>query len=205
MSAEIISIREYSRRIGVSLPAVQKAARNGRIEVIRDAAGKITGIDWTTQEEAWLGNSKTPQRRPHNAGGGRPRKDGKPPAKSTAKSTAANSILETEEEPQDDEAGEQPVKASGMSLSQIQRARELVKLQLDNETLKKARGESVPVSQVKQEGAKLAAAVIAGMYNIPERCADDIAGMSDPHEIHALLVREIDAAVSELRRQYGVN
>jgi hypothetical protein len=187
----VISLREFARRIGVSLPAVQRAAKpeTGRIEAIRDpATGKITGIDWDTQQHAWSANSKHPQKIPHHRAGGRPRKDGTPTA---APSTPAREI---------DDA---PPSPGGMSMSEIQRARELVKLQIDNEKLKEVRGETIAVSQVKQAGAKLAATIINGLYNIPERCADDIAGMSDPHEIHKLLVREIDATVNELRAQYG--
>lgn len=191
--SEVISLREFARRIGVSLPAVQKAARpeNGRLQVIRDQAGKITGIDWATQEAAWHENSKHPQKRPHTIAGGRPRNDGQPPAAPKS----AGGKADADKDP-DAPRGE-------MSISAIQRARELVKLQIDNESLKKIKGDTVERAEVYASGAKLAGAIISGLYNIPERVSDDIAGMSDPHKINELLVREIDAVVAELRKQYG--
>lgn len=208
---EIISLREFARRIGVSLPAVQKAARpeNGRIQVIRDAAGKITGIDWDSQQTAWTENSKAPQKRPHNIGGGRPRNDGQPPAAPRQKRHARQEGEVSEYlEPQAHggalkRAETEPPPPGEMSITAIQRARELVKLQIDNENLKKIKGDTVPVAEVKAQGAKLAGALISALYNIPERVSDDIAGMSDPHAINELLVREIDAAVADIRKLYG--
>lgn len=92
-----------------------------------------------------------------------------------------------------------------MTLAEIQRARELVKLQIDNETLKATRKLSVDAAGVEKQGRSLAAAVISGMYGIPDRISDELAGMSDPHAIHKLLLEQIDQAVSELRRAYGVH
>ena len=58
---EIVTLREFARRVGVSLTAIQKGVKNGRIEAITDpATGKITGIDYATQATAWTANSKHP-------------------------------------------------------------------------------------------------------------------------------------------------
>ena len=204
---EIISVREFARRIGVSLTAVQKAARpeNGRIEAIRDDDGKITGIDWDTQQAAWHANSKAPQKRPHNIGGGRPRNDGKPPA--AAKQRQEGDVSE-HLEPQAHggalkRSEKEPPPPGEMSIAAIQRARELVKLQIDNETLKKVKGESVDRAATFAEGAKLAGTIISSLYNIPERISDDLAGMTDPHQIAELLLREINDAVASIRAKYG--
>lgn len=90
-----------------------------------------------------------------------------------------------------------------MPLAEIQRARELVKLQLDNVKLKEAQGELVPATDVEKQGRQLASVIISSMYNIPDRISDELAGMSEPHDIHRLLLEEIDRAVQELRKTYA--
>lgn len=194
---EIVTLREFARRIGVSLTAVQKGIQTGRIKAETDAAtGRSTGIDWDIQGPAWHANSKHPQKKPHNPGGGRPRSDGAPPAPPAARAPA----------PPEAPASAAPAASAekpAMTLAEIQRARELVKLQIDNEKLKEVRGESVSAAEVEKAGRALAAAVIGGLYGIPDRISDELAGMSDPHAIHQLLLQEIDRSVSELRRAYG--
>jgi hypothetical protein len=189
---EIVTLREFARRVGVSLTAVQKGVKSGRVQALTDEAGKITGIDYASQAEAWTANSKHPQKRPHTMAGGRPRNDGEPPASPARKSAAR--------EPADDEPSPQP---GGMKMADVQRARELVKLQLDNLKLREAQGELVSAADVKKQGHTLATGIISALYNIPDRCADEIAGMSDPHAIHKLLLAEIDNAVEAIRKSYA--
>lgn len=193
---DVVPLREFARRIGVSLTAVQKGIKTGRIVAQTDAGGRATGIDWDSQGAAWHANSKHPQKKAHNQAGGRPRKDGAPPAPPARAPAPAPAPAPAT--PPDDAA----VKPQ-MTLAEIQRARELVKLQIDNEKLKEVRGETVSAAEVEKAGRSLAAAVIGGLYGIPDRISDELAGMIEPHAIHALLLQEIDRAVSELRRTYG--
>lgn len=187
---EIVTLREFARRIGVSLTAVQKGVKTGRIVAITDeTTGKITGIDHESQAPAWTANSKHPQKKPNHIAGGRPRNDGAPPA--------APAATKTKPKPPAD----QPT--GGMSMSEVQRAREIVKLQIDNFKLREAQGELVSAADVRKQGHALASGIISGLYNIPDRCADEIAGMSDPHAIHKLLLTEIDNAVEALRKAYA--
>lgn len=190
---EIVTLREFARRVGVSLTAVQKGVKSGRVEAITDdATGKITGIDFESQGPAWTANSKHPQKKPHTSAGGRPRNDGAPPA-SPARKTAQSAGAEEPGQPQ----------PGGMKMADVQRARELVKLQLDNLKLREAQGELVSAADVKKQGQTLASGIISALYNIPDRCADEIAGMSDPHAIHKLLLTEIDNAVETIRKAYA--
>lgn len=210
--ADEIPLREYARRKGVSLTAVQNAIKSGRITPIRDAdGGRIKGIDWATQENAWEANSKHPQKRPHTIGGGRPRLDGQPPAPPAARQQQAQDeagvVSHLEGQPNGgallrNQKVEPPTPPGQMSLADIQRARELVKLQIDNEKLKEVRGESVSAAEQEKQGRNLAAIVISGLYSIPDRISDELAGMSDPHAIAELLRQQIDASVSELRKAY---
>jgi hypothetical protein len=188
---EIVTLREFARRVGVSLTAVQKGVQNGRIYADKDPkTGRISGIDYDTQAEAWVANAMHPQKRPHNIAGGRPREDGRPPAA-------------PENRTQLKQPDDSPSPRSGMPLAEIQRARELVKLQLDNVKLKEAQGELVPATDVEKQGRQLASVIISSMYNIPDRISDELAGMSEPHDIHRLLLEEIDRAVQELRKTYA--
>lgn len=185
---EIVTLREFARRVGVSLTAIQKGIQTGRIEANVDpATGRRTGIDYESQAPAWSANSKHPQKRPNTIGGGRPRLDGQPPAAPAGRA------------PQDQPDPSQ----GGMTLAQIQRARELVKLQIDNEKLKEVRGLSVSAADVEKQGRALAAAVISGLYAIPDRISDELAGMTDANAIQNLLLAEIDRSVEELRRTYA--
>lgn len=207
---EIITLREFARRIGVSLTAVQNGIKRGRIEAQTDASGKATGIDWDTQQEAWTANSKHPQKRPTNIAGGRPRNDGKAPAKPQTKGGTAPREGEVVDSLESQPHGgalkrseKTPPPKGEMTLAEIQRARELVKLQLDNTKLKQAQGELVPAAEVEKQGRNLAGLVISALYNIPDRISDELAGMSDPHEIQKLLLQEFDRAVEELRKAYA--
>jgi hypothetical protein len=188
---ELISLREYARRKNVSLTAVQNAIKSGRITPASyHDSGRIKEIDWETQEAAWEANSKAPQKRPHTNAGGRPRLDGMPPAAPARQAPGAPADAPTDGK-------------GGMSLADIQRAREMVKLQIDNEKLKEVRRESVSAAEVEKQGAKLAAVVIRHLYAIADKIADELAGMSDPHAIAALITSQIDEAVGELRKAYG--
>lgn len=189
---ELITLREYARRKGVSLTAIQKGLDGGRIVAVEDPkTGRRTGIDWSTQADAWEANSKHPQKKAHNQAGGRPRADGTPAAPPAKR------------EPVPPPAGDPPTPPGEMTLAQIQRARELVKLQIDNEKLKEVRGLSVSAAEVEKQGTNLAAIVISGLYAIPDRISDELAGMSDPNAIQNLLLEEIDRAISELRKAYA--
>lgn len=199
MTDEIISLREFAKRKDVSLTAVQKACapEKGRIIPERDESGKITGINWTTQAAAWEANAKG-HYKPHTVAGGRPRRDGQAVASpKTSKAAAGRSSAPAAPPAADDEP---PVSGGPMKLADITRARELVKLQIDNIKLKQAQGELVSAADQAAQGATLGAMVIAALYNIPERVSDDLAGMSNAHEIQKLLTAEIDIAVEGLRK-----
>lgn len=195
---EIVTLREFARRLEVSLTAVQKGEKSGRIEAIRDPdTGKITGIDWATQSVAWEANCKSPQRRAHNQAGGRPRKDGQPVA-------APKTAPKPQGSP--DPGAVPPAGGGGLtSLADIQRARELVKLQIDNLKLKEQQGELVSRAEQEKLGYELASGLISDLYNLPERLSDELAGMSDPNAIHALMTKEIDNMVRQIRSKLGAS
>lgn len=202
--SDIVSVREFARRMGVSLPAVQKAVKTGRIDGVVGDNGKLKGIDWDTQKDAWTANSNTAQRRvklahtpegedatpfPAAEGtnrGGRPRKDGQPPKGTPAPAPTL-----------------EPDTSKGASLAEIKRAREAVNLQLDKLKLDVEKKKYVPADSVRTEGAKLAATLVSSLYNIPDQVSPELASMTDAMAIRALLIAELDKAVEGIRKAYG--
>lgn len=82
-----------------------------------------------------------------------------------------------------------------------QKARALLDIRRREELelkLKVRRGELVPIEETARDFAEVAAAVKARLRRIPTAVADRLIGMTTPHEIHGLLLREIDAALGEL-------
>lgn len=204
MTTDIVSAREFARRIGVSLTAVQKAVKSGRITAVLDEHHRITGIDWNSQKDAWVLNSASAKRRialayqpdgvdatpaPSSSGrnGGRPRKDDSQPKTPR----------------QSGRPPEPPGKTGGMTLAEIQRAQALVKLNRETLALEEQKKTLVKVEEVKREMGELAAIVKSALLNIPDRLAAELAGMTDQHGIHSLLTQEINAALSELHSKYG--
>jgi hypothetical protein len=207
---DIVTLREFSRRIGVSLTAVQKGVKTGRLQAVSDPkTGRITGIDFDTQATAWTANSKAPQRKPNTVAGGRPRLDGAPPAApstNAGREQGSGKTVRFDPGPRGGSLKREsnpPPKDGGMSLAEVQRARELVKLQLDNLKLKEANGELVRAADQHKVGFELGQTLIGNLYNMPERLADEFAGMSSATDIHKLWVHELDLAVAKIREKYG--
>lgn len=186
---EKISVNEFAERKGVSRTLVLRGISEGKIKA--EQFGRAYEIDWHTQAKAWDDNYKHPQKRPQNIGGGRPRSDGLPVA--TPRGAPARSA------PADDDDDSEPKQRT---LADIQRDREAVKLQIDLETLRRVRGESVLKADEERAGRKLAGAVISALYSIPDRVSDVLSGMSDANAIQQLLLQEIDQAVAGLRKNY---
>lgn len=184
-----ITVTEFAKRKGVSRALVLRGITDGKIKAT--LIGRAYEIDWHTQARAWDDNYKHPQKRPQNIGGGRPRSDGMP--------AAAPRGAPERPAPADDEEGQPKPR----SLADIQRDREAVKLQIDLETLKRVRGESVLKVDEERAGRKLAGAVISALYSIPDRVSDVLSGMSDANAIQQLLLQEIDQAVAGLRKAYA--
>lgn len=64
--------------------------------------------------------------------------------------------------------------------------------------LEERRGELVKVDQVEREAFAIARRVREAMTNIPDRLAAEVAALSKPSDVHALLTREIRAALQGL-------
>jgi hypothetical protein len=191
---ERIGIREAARRLGVSDTAVHKALKSGRVQYAQPHNILKPQVEWPTIRDQWDQNTDTGYRT-HSGKKDAPRPEQAPERPPAAAPQAAP--------PDRREFSSSTPQPEGPSFARSRAIREAYNAQLAKLDFEERSGRLVSVAQVRADGIKLAATIITGMYNIPERCADEIAGMTDANQIHALLVREIDAAVSELRRQYG--
>lgn len=158
---ELISPREFAERLGVSQQIVGRGLRDGRIQSQTDPATGKAVIDWDTQEAAWHGNQRR-RSRPKTLSGGRPRADGAP----TQRVNLA--------EPRGEESAAEP---GGMKLADIQRAREMVKLQIDSLELKTKQGELVSAAEVRNGWAKLVVAARTRIMGIPSACKQRVADL----------------------------
>lgn len=158
---ELISPREFAERLGVSQQIVGRGLRDGRIQSQTDPATGKTLIDWDTQESAWQGNQRK-RSRPKTLSGGRPRADGSPINRKASVQPAVE---------------DQPVEPGGMKLADIQRAREMVKLQIDSLELKTKQGELVSAAEVRNGWAKLVVAARTRIMGIPSACKQRVADL----------------------------
>jgi hypothetical protein len=189
--SELIPISEVARRIGVSGTAVRKAIESGRIRVA-STLNNTKLFSWPEVGEEYQNNTSTKMRAHYGSQGGLSRSNDEPQI-----------LLETKQDVKINASQPRINSASRatMTINEIQRERELVKLELDELKLNEARGELVSAQKVKDDMAKLAAIVKSGLMNIPDRISAQIAGMNQPHEIHALIKEEINLALAELGRK----
>lgn len=209
---DIVSVREFARRIGVSLPAVQKAVKNGRITAVTDDNGKLKGIDWDTQKDAWVQNSNPAFRRNQLAyqpdgveatpfpakedanKGGRPRKDGKKPA------PREGEVVDTLEGQPHGGALKRsqttPPAKGEMTLAEIKRARELVNLNRDKLKLDEEKGKLVDADEVAAKWAKLITAAKTRILGIPAECKSRQADL--PLEVIAVIDSACREALEDL-------
>lgn len=176
---EYVTQREFARRKEVDEARVRLGLKTGRIK--RETAG----IDWATQSKSWDANLVKPQRRPKRV---------RTPRGAAQKSREAPG-----------KKAETKKKTGERTLVDIQRDRELVKLEMERMNLRRSMGELVSASEQVSQGRAIAAAVISALYTIPDRIADELSGMNDAHAITGVLLREIDQAVEGLRKRAGAD
>lgn len=76
--------------------------------------------------------------------------------------------------------------------------RESVMLQIAELELKKKQGALVPREAVERAAAEAASVTKTAILNVPNRIADQLAGMTDPHAILNLLNSELNQALQEM-------
>jgi len=160
---ERISIREFSRRVGVSDTAIHKAMRSERLvaSIIRSPDGKVSGLDAAVAMQEWQ-QSQNP-----NYG----RSPMQPPAPTQATAAA-------------------PLPGSDMSdgsLANAKRAQAILKARQMDLELKKAQGAVVEKAAVYRALFAAGQEIRAGILAVPDRVIDELLSCRTRAEAHALL------------------
>lgn len=194
--SELIGTNELAGRLGVSATAIKKALDAGRIQAAGETDSGRRLYAWPAARDAFLNNS-TVAKRSHYGSRGSPQR----PKGAARVKLATSAAMDTGEAgdtvPPAGKGNSQSAYAQARALREINEAK-LAKLKYERES-----GKLVDADEVRAEAHKLATAVIAGLYNIPDRVSDQIAGMTDGNEIQALLTQEIENAIEGLRAKYA--
>lgn len=169
--AEWVKKNIVAQRLGISKPAISRMVREGKLFVGED--GKV---EWTKELEA---RRKASEKKAEPV-----------PVSKTFEKEKPKPDLEKSEGLEDvsDYARYQKSKADREAL-------EVVKLQLKIDEEKKI---LVPWSDVLKSVEKLAAYLKTGLFTTPERICGELAGMTDPDQIHRVLMREFTNLVLKL-------
>ena len=174
---QLISLREYARRRGISHVAVQRAVNSGRISTVD---GKI---DPAEADREWREN--TDQSKPRNRITGRPshtRPPGEPPV------------------PMDFGAPDEAAGGNGTATgyAKARAARELYQAQLAKLELDRQRGVLIRADEVRVGAFNMARKARDQLIALPERVAAILAATQDPAEVQRILEEEIERICQEI-------
>ena len=186
MNMEPMSLRAYARHRGVSLRAVQKALKSGRISTREDGRldAEVTDANWARNTAPRPQPSSTPA--------------AARPAKPMAPPQSVHHHSETQRpEAQRREPAEPPRLESGLEYSKARAVREsylarLAKIDFEERTEKLVSADEVRVASFNRFRQ-----FRDGMLNIPDRLAAVLAAESNPRQVHELLATEIRKALLE--------
>jgi|SRR5580692_11338069 hypothetical protein len=177
---ELVSLREYARRRGVSAMAVSKAAKAGRITLVD---GKV---DVATADRDWPSNTNPGQMAFKPA----------PPA------VAAEG--QGTQEPGDDEGQatqteeEKKAQTSTGQYGQARAVREMYNARLAKIEFEKETGILVNADAVRVAAFNAARTARDSLLSMPDRLSPVLAGESNQFEVHRLLSEEIRRVCDEL-------
>ena len=173
-----MSLRAYARHRGVSLRAVQKALKSGRIAAREDGQ-----IDADVADTNWARNT-APRPQPLSM-----------PAKPAAVPQGAHHHHSDPSRPT--EASDPPKLESGLEYARARAVKETIlarmaKLDLDERTEKLVSSDEVQIAAFNRFRQ-----FRDGMLNIPDRLAAVLAAETQPRRVHELLAAEIRKALLE--------
>ncbi|WP_175796342.1 hypothetical protein [Burkholderia anthina] len=186
--------RAFSRHIGVTLRAVQKAIASGRITV--DADGKIDSDVAAAQWDRNADESKRSFTDLSRAAVGRP----SPPALN-ANPAVAESAGATDADADDDEDGMAGAKDEDPSLATYRAARasrEELRYEKELLELERLRGSLIAVTEAQRLGFTALRTVRDAVLNVPVRVKDIVAAEGDPMRIERILRDELMSALNAI-------
>lgn len=176
--SELISLREYGRRRGVSAMAVSKAAKAGRITLVD---GKV---DPSTADRDWPAKTNPGQLAHREQAPGR---QADPEA--------------GQETPSDGHEGAQNGNgkgASGAAYGQARAIREGYQARLAKIEYEKEVGALVSADEVRAQAFKVARTARDSLLSMPDRLAPVLAGESNQFEVHRIMSEEIRRVCNDI-------
>jgi len=174
---ELISQREYARRLGVSHVAVQRAVKTGRISAVD---GKV---DPAQADRQWQEN--TDQSKPRNRITGRPKQ---------ARTAGEPS------EPMDMGGADEAIGGTNTATgyAKARAARELYQAQLAKLELDRQRGTLIRADEVRIGAFNMARKARDQLIALPDRVAALLAATQEPAEVQRILEEEIERICQEV-------
>ena len=191
--SELISIREAARRLGVSDTAVHKALKAGRVAVAGKTDSGRPLMDWPDTERRWLANSDV-SKRSHVGSRGSPVRAKDAPRVRLPTSDRMDEAPSVGDQP----VGDGPKSGRGPGYAQARALREAYMARLAKLEFEERIGKLVDVDTLRVEAFKVHRRIRDAILNIPDRCAPKLAALSDPAEVHAVLLEEITQALRGL-------
>lgn len=188
--ADLISIRECSRRLGVSDTAVHKAIKSGRITVAdRNPKNNRPLVDFDTVLKAWRANTDAGMQR---TGGG----SGHVNPKSKVALASAPPPVADGESPEEGGDPELPDGVPNLNASKAVKEHFLAKrakLEYEREA-----GLQVYRSEVNTEAFNLGRQLRDSIMAVPDRIDAELAAETDPRKINLRLKQELIVVLAKL-------
>ena len=91
--------------------------------------------------------------------------------------------------------------AAGEGLDLVEERAKLARVQrLEGELrIAEKRRALVPAAEAEEQGRRLAGIIVSALGNLPDRLADELAGMTDPHRMANRIREETDALIQDIR------
>lgn len=177
----LMGYREFARHLNVSLGAVQKAIKSGRISV--NADGKI---DAETATAAWIANSD----------------ESRKSLADQSRTSVVNGTIPEEFDSAD--LGDEPDESSSSSVAnpylkdyhRARTGREQTRFQREQLELAQLKGSLIEVREAQRLAFTALRTVRDNILNIPVRVRDQLAAETDPARIEETLHTELAAALS---------
>ena len=173
---ELIGLREYARRRGVTLGAVQKAIKSGRITPIEGR------IDPEVADIQWARNTDAAQQRGAAA--------------VAAASSASIAVPPRSSAPQADGGG-----GDGSHLHESRARREAALAELAELELAEKRGDLVAVADVEKALVSKVLGVRDSLDTLADRLSPLLAAETDPATVYSMLRSEIRQVLAQLSTQ----
>lgn len=187
MAQELIGIREAARRLGVSDTAVHKAIKAGRVNIAgRTETSQRPLVAWPQTQDDWLANSDG-SKRSHIGSTGSPRRAADP---------APEVDLPVSSRP--DQGNEPDVQqhattvSAAPSYAQSRAIREAYQARLSKLEFEEKSGKLIDANEVKVRAFRMARNARDALMTLPDRLAPILASSTDVHEVHKLLLEDIE-------------